>query len=64
VWPTAQVEFETPAVHGQNFNCTGEKHLEEIEKLYAELTSSLLAATSSTPKTTGRKKANRIFIGV
>jgi len=38
----------------QNFNCTDEKHLEEIENLYAELTSALLAAASSAIKATGK----------
>jgi len=36
--------------------------LEQIENLYAELTSSLLAATYSAFKTTGKKKAGKFNI--
>ena len=42
-----QLQVPTEVRHCQNFNCTDEKHLEEIENLYAELTSVLLAAASS-----------------
>jgi len=49
-------------MHCQNFNCTDEKHLEEIENLYAELTSSLFGASSSAFKTTGEKKAGKFNI--
>jgi len=50
------------AIHCPNFNCTDEKHLEQIENLYAELTSSLLAATSSAFETAGKKKAGKFNI--
>jgi len=40
-------------------NCTDKKHLEEIENLCADLTSSRLAATSPAIKTTGGKKAGK-----
>jgi len=46
----------------QNFNCTDEKHLEEIENLCAELISSLLAATSFEFKTTGKKNVGKFNI--
>jgi len=39
-------------------------YLEEIEKLYAELTSSLLAAFSFVFQTTGKKKARKFNIPV
>ena len=54
-----QLQLPIEAMHCQNFNCTDEKHLEEIEKFYAELTSSLLAATSSAFKTTGKRNAGK-----
>ena len=50
-----QLQLPTEVWHCQNVNCTDEKHLEEIENLYAELTSALLAAASSAIKTTGKK---------
>jgi len=43
-----QLQLLTKAMLCHNFNCTNEKHLEEIENLYAGLTSALLAASSST----------------
>jgi len=53
----------TEVRHCQNFNCTDEKHLEDIENLYAELTSALLAAASSAIKTTcKRMKVNLTFL--
>jgi len=39
----------------QNCDCTDEKRLEEIENFYADLSSSLFAATSSAFETTGKK---------
>ena len=51
-----QQQVPTEVRHCQSFNCTGEKHLEEIENLYAELTSALLAAASSAIKRTGKKE--------
>jgi len=51
----------TEVRHCQNFNCTDEKDLEEIENLYAELTSALLAAASSAMKPTG-VKVNLTFL--
>jgi len=55
-----QLKLPTEAIHRHIFNCTDEKHLDEIENLYAELTSALLAATSSAFKTTGKKNAEII----
>jgi len=52
----------TEVRHCQNFNCTDKKHLEEIENLYAELTSALLAAASSAIKTTGKKNEGKFNI--
>jgi len=52
----------TEVRHCQNFNCTDEKHLEEIENLYAELTSALLAAASSAIKITGKKNESKFSI--
>jgi len=49
-----QLQVPTEVGHCQNFNCTDEKHLEEIENLYAELTSALIAAASSAIKPTGK----------
>jgi len=46
----------------QNFNCTDEKHLEEMENLYAELTSARLAAASHAIKTTGKKNEDKFNI--
>jgi len=57
-----QLQLFTNIMHCHNFNCTDEKHLEEIENLYAELTSALLAATSSTFKTLGKKNAGKFDI--
>ena len=48
--------------HCQNFNCTDEKHTEEIENFYAELTSALLAAASTAIKTTGKKDEGKFNI--
>jgi len=45
-----QLQLPTEVRHRQNFKCTDEKHLEEIDNLYAELTSALLAAASSAIK--------------
>ena len=42
------------------FNCTDEKHLEEIENFYAELTSALLVAASSAIKPTGKKNEGNL----
>ena len=36
-----QLQLPTEVRHCQNFNCTDEKHLEETENLYAELTIAL-----------------------
>jgi len=52
----------TEVRHYQNFNCTDEKHLEEIENLYAELTKALLAAASSAIKPTGKKNEDKFNI--
>jgi len=57
-----QLQVPTEVRHCQNFNCTDEKHLEETENLYAELTSALLAATSSTFKPLGKKNAGKFNI--
>jgi len=47
----------------QNFNCTDEKYVEEIENLYAELTSALLAAASSAFETSGKRmQVNLTFV--
>ena len=54
-----QLQLPTEDRHWQNFNCTVEKHLEEIENFYAELTSALLAAASSAIKTTGKKNEGK-----
>jgi len=43
---------------------TDEEHLEEIENLYAELTSALFAAASSVIKTTGKKNEGKFNIPV
>jgi len=52
----------TKVKHCQNFNCTDEKHLEEIENLYAKLTNALLAAASSAIKPTGKKNEGKFNI--
>jgi len=52
----------TEVRHCQNFNCTDEKHLEEIENFYAELTSALLAVASSATNATGEKNAGKFNI--
>ena len=57
-----QPQVSTEVRHCQNFNCTDEKHLEEIENFYAELTSALLAATSSAIKPTGKKNEGKFNI--
>jgi len=57
-----QMQLPTKAIHCQNFNCSDEKLLEDIEKLHAELTSSLLAASSSVFQTAGKKKAGKFNI--
>ena len=57
-----QLQLPTEAMHCHNFNCTDEKHLEEIKKLYRELTSALLVGTSSTFKTLGEKNAGKFNI--
>ena len=57
-----QLQVPTEVRHCQNFNCTDEKHPEEIENMYAELTSALLAAASSAIKTTGKKNEGKFNI--
>jgi len=57
-----QLQLPTEVRHCQNFNCIDEKHLEEIENLYAELTSAVLAAASSAIKTTGKKNEGEFNI--
>jgi len=57
-----QLQFPTEIRHCQNFKCTDEKHLEEIDNLYAELTSALLAAASSAIKTTGKNNECKFSI--
>jgi len=52
----------TEVRHCQNFNCTDEEHLEEIENLYAELTSALLASASSAITTIGKKNEGKCNI--
>ena len=57
-----QLQLPTEVWNCQNVDCTDEKHLEEIENLYAELTSALLAAASSAIKTTGKKNEGKFNI--
>ena len=57
-----QLQVPTEVRHCQNFDCTDEKHPEEIENLYAELTSALLPAASSAIKTTGKKNEGKFNI--
>ena len=57
-----QLQLSTEIMHCHNFNCTDEKYLEDIENFYAELTSALLAAASSTFKTLGKKNAGEFNI--
>ena len=57
-----QLQVPSEVRHCQNFNCTDRKHLEEIENLYAELTSALLAAASSAIKPTGKKNEGKFNI--
>ena len=57
-----QLQLPTEVRHCQNFNCTDEKHLEEIENLYAELNSALLVAASSAIKTTDKKNEGKFNI--
>ena len=57
-----QQQEPTEVRHCQNFNCTDEKHLEEIENFYAELTSALLAAASSANQQVKRMKVNLTFL--
>ena len=57
-----QLQVPTEVRHCQNFNCTDEKHLEEIENFCAELTSALLAAASSAIKPTGKKNEGKFYI--
>ena len=57
-----QLQVPTEVRHCQNFNCTDEKHLEEIENLYAELTNALLAAASSAINPTGKKNEGKFDI--
>jgi len=57
-----QLQLPTEVRHCQNFYCADEKHLEEVENLYAELTGSLLAATSSAFKTAGKKNVGKFNI--
>ena len=51
-----------PCCIRNGFDCTDEKHLKEIENLYAELTSALLAAASSAIETTGKKNEGKFKI--
>ena len=57
-----QLQVPTEVRHCQNFDCTDEKHLEEIENLHAELTNALLAAASSAVKPTGNKNEGKLNI--
>ena len=57
-----QLQVPTEVRHCQNFNCTDEKPLEEIENFYAELTSVLLVAASSAIKPTGKKNEGKFNI--
>ena len=57
-----QLKVPTEVRHCQNVNCTDEKHLEEIENLYAELTNALLAAASSAIKPTCNKNEGKFNI--
>ena len=57
-----QLQVPTEVRHCQNFNCTDEKHLEEIENFYAELTNALLAAASSAINPTGKKNEGKFDI--
>ena len=57
-----QQQVPTEVRHCQNFNCTDEKHLEEIENYYAELTIALLVAASSAIKPTGKKNEGKFNI--
>jgi len=57
-----QLQVPTEVRHCQNFNCTDEEHLEEVENLYAELTNALLAAASSAIKPTGKKNEGKFNI--
>ena len=57
-----QQQVPTEARHCQNFNCTDEKHLEEIENFHAGLTSALLVAASSAIKPTGKKNEGKFNI--
>ena len=57
-----QLQLPTEVRHCQNFNCTDEKYLEEIENLYAELTSVLLAAASSAIITIGKENEGKFNI--
>ena len=57
-----QLQLPTEVRHCQNFNSTDEKHLEEIEDLYGELTSALLAAASSAIKATGKENERKFNI--
>ena len=57
-----QLQLHTEVRHCQNVNFTDEKHLDETENLYAELTSVLLAAASSANKTTRKKNEGKFNI--
>jgi len=57
-----QLQVPTAVRHCQNFNCTEEKHLEEIENFYAELSSALVGAASSAIKPTGKKNEGKFNI--
>jgi len=57
-----QLQLPTKVMHCHNFNCTYENHLEEIENLYAELTSALLAIASSTLEILGKKNGGKFSI--
>jgi len=54
-----QLQVPTEVRHCQNFNCTDKKHLEEIENLFAELTSTMLAAAFSAIKPRGKKNEGK-----
>jgi len=57
-----QLQLPTVVRNCPSIHCTDEKHLEEIENLYAELTSALLAAASSAFEKTGEKNAGKFNI--
>ena len=60
-WHNMQILLHTLYLIYVSLN-SDEKHLEEIENLYAELTSALLAAASSAIKTTSKKNEGKFNI--